>query len=80
MFTFTVLDELEPIAEDKLDNIRNFDTGNGDTNVDKIIDGGYQFSIKNINNKECCLLITNDDFTECRLQTIWNHIPCVVLV
>ena len=42
MFTFTVLDELEPIAEDKLDNIRNFDTGNGDTNVDKIIDGGYQ--------------------------------------
>lgn len=68
LFTFTVLDELEPIAEDKLDNIRNFDTGNGDTNVDKIIDGGYQFSIKNINNKECCLLITNDDFTECRCK------------
>jgi len=46
LFTFTVLDELEPIAEDKLDNIRNFDTGNGDTNVDKIIDGGYQFRFK----------------------------------
>ena len=53
LFTLTVLDELDLLAEEKLEKIRNFDTGNGETSVDKITTGGYQFIINNIHNKEC---------------------------
>ena len=73
LFTLTVLDELDLLAEEKLEKIRNFDTGNGETSVDKITTGGYQFIINNIHNKECCLLITNDDFTECRCRLFGSY-------
>ena len=73
LFTLTVLDELDLLAEEKLEKIRNFDTGNGETSVDKITTGGYQFIINNIHNKECCLLITNDDFTECRCRLLGSY-------
>ena len=73
LFTLTVLDELDLLAEEKLEKIRNFDTGNGETSVDKITTGGYQFIINNIHNKECCVLITNDDFTECRCRLLGSY-------
>ena len=58
LLSLTVDDTLRPIAKDRRERIRTFDTGNGDTIVDRLDNGGYQFIIKNINGAECCLLRT----------------------
>ena len=63
-FTLTVDDTLRPVKEKKL--VRKFDTGNGDTLVYQLPDGGYQYIIRDILNRDCCLLITNKLFTDCR--------------
>lgn len=63
LLTLTVDDSLRPIKERQL--VRKFDTGNGDTVVYRLPDGGYQFIIRDIMNRDCCLLITNADFSEC---------------
>ena len=63
-FTLTVDDTLRPAQEKKL--VRTFDTGNGDTVVYQLPDGGYQYIIRDIRNRDCCLLITNERFTDCR--------------
>ena len=65
-FTFTVEDTLDCFAEEDLEPIGTFDTGNGDTTVHRHTDGGYQFHIRNIKGKACCLLQTNPDFSICR--------------
>ena len=41
-FQLTVDDCLHPYPKDKRKRIRSFDTGNGDTIVDKLDNGGYQ--------------------------------------
>jgi len=64
LFTLTVDDSLRPAPERKL--VRKFDTGNGDTLVYQLPDGGYQYIIRDIYNRDCCLLITNADFSQCR--------------
>ncbi len=71
-FTLTVDDSLRPVKEKKL--IRKFDTGNGDTLVYQLPDGGYQYIIRDINNRDCSLLITNHDFTvcQCALNGDWT--------
>lgn len=61
LLTLHVDDTLEPAKERKL--VRTFDTGNGDTVVYQLPDGGYQFIIRDIKNRDCCLLITNADFS-----------------
>lgn len=58
-------DRIRPIEKTRRERIRTFDTGNGDTIVDKIDDGGYQFIVKDIDGNSCCLLITNSTFNEC---------------
>ena len=63
LFTLTVSDTLKPRKEKTL--IRKFDTGNGDTIVHLLPDGGYQYIIKDTLNRECCLLICNKNFSEC---------------
>lgn len=63
-FTLTVDDALRPSKDKRL--VRKFDTGNGDTLVFQLPDGGYQYIIRDIRNRDCCLLITNEHFTECR--------------
>ena len=65
-FQMTVDDTLSPVPKDQRERIRKFDTGNGETIVDLLSDGGYQFIIKDITNAECCLLITDKDFSTCR--------------
>ena len=62
--TLTVDDTLRPAKEKTL--IRKFDTGNGDTIVYLLPDGGYQYIIRDIYDRNCCLLITNATFTDCR--------------
>lgn len=64
LFTLTVDDTIRPMADRKL--VRKFDTGNGDTLVYMLPDGGYQFIIRDIHNRDCSLLIANSDFTSCR--------------
>lgn len=54
------------VPKDQRHRIRRFDTGNGDTIVDKLEDGGYQYIIKDIEGADCCLLITDKDFVNCR--------------
>ena len=41
--------------------------------VDRIVDGGWQFIVKDINGKECALLIANSDFTKCRCALKGNY-------
>ncbi len=66
LFQLTVDDTLSPIPRERRKRIRRFETGNGDTIVDRIDNGGYQFIIKDINGRDCCLLETNKDFTDCK--------------
>lgn len=63
-FSLSVDDTLKPRKDKEL--IRKFDTGNGDTYVYQLSDGGYQYRIKNVTSHDCCLLITNKDFTQCQ--------------
>ena len=72
LFTLTVGDALRQAPEKTL--VRNFDTGNGDTLVYQLPDGGYQFLIRDIHNRDCCLLICNADFTKCRCALNGNWV------
>ena len=63
-FTLEVDDTLRPAKERSL--VRKFDTGNGDTLVYQLPDGGYQYIIRDVYDRDCCLLIANDRFTSCR--------------
>lgn len=57
---------LQPIDKSKCELIRNFDTGNGMTLVDRLPNGGYQYIIHNIKEEQCCLLQTDKDFQNCK--------------
>ncbi len=72
-FQLTIDDSLRPILKERRERIRTFDTGNGDTIVDRIDDGGYQYIIKNINGADCCLLETDKDFHECKCALNGNY-------
>ncbi len=65
LFTLTVDDGLQPIRTGK-ERIGKFDTGNGDTIVDLLADGGYQYIVKDIGGRSCCLLQTDRSFNNCR--------------
>ena len=73
LFTLTVDDTVKPVAKEERERIRRFDTGNGETVIDRLKDGGYQFIIKDLNNKECSLLIADSHFTCCRCALNGNY-------
>lgn len=73
LFQMTVDDALPPAKGRERERIDKFDTGNGETVVDRLPGGGYQFIIKDIGGGECCLLQTNKDFTDCRCALNGNH-------
>lgn len=62
LFSVEVDDTLAPVHKEHRRRIDTFDTGNGDTIVDKT-DNGYQFIIKDTQKRPCCLLQANADFT-----------------
>ncbi|BCS86569.1 hypothetical protein prwr041_24620 [Prevotella herbatica] len=68
LFKLTIDESIALIEGDRVHRIRAFDTGNGDTVVDLLDDGGYQFVIKNLKDEDCVLLITNKDFSDCRCR------------
>lgn len=74
LFTFTIDDNLKPIEKSKRTRIRAFDTGNGDTIVDEVAGGGYQFIIKDLEGRDCCLFQGNADFSECKCALNGNRI------
>lgn len=60
-------DDLPPLPKERRTRVRTCETGNGDTIVDQIDgEGGYQFIIKDVRGRSCCLLIADADFTHCR--------------
>lgn len=72
LFTLTVDDGLHTSHGREL--IRKFDTGNGDTVVYKLSNGGYEYIIRDIRNRDCCLLQANADFSQCQcaLNGTWT--------
>ena len=66
LLKMTVNDNLPVVEKKHRQRIRRFDTGNGETIVDLIDNGGYQFIIKDTRGKECALLISNKEFTVCQ--------------
>lgn len=66
LFTLVVDDSTKPSPKAQRERIRDFDTGNGITVVDRLKNGGYQYIVRNVEGHDCCLLITNDDFSVCR--------------
>lgn len=65
LLSLTVDDDLRPINKKYRERVGTFDTGNGDTVVDNVNGGGYQFIIKDVRRRNCCLLQANGDFSEC---------------
>ena len=72
-FRLRIDDTLRPVPKEQRERIREFDTGNGETVVDLLSDGGYQYIIKDICGRECCLLRTNKDFDECECALNGNY-------
>lgn len=72
-FQLTVDDTLCAYPKEKREHIRNFDTGNGDTLVDKLDNGGYQYIIRDIKGADCCLLESDKDFRNCRCALNGNY-------
>jgi len=64
LFTLTVDDSTRPVKQKSL--VKDFDTGNGHTLVYQLEQGGYQYIIRDLNGSNCCLLICNDDFSNCQ--------------
>ena len=54
-FRLYVDDSLKPRRQGR-ERIGKFDTGNGDTVVDRFEDGSYQYIIKNINGPSFCAI------------------------
>lgn len=72
-FHLTVDDDLKPAEHQKRDRIREFETGNGNTTVDYLANGGYQYIIKDLKENSCCLLQTNNNFSDCRCALNGNY-------
>ena len=66
LLTICVDDSVRPVEKTRRELIRDFDTGNGHTSVERITGGGYQFVIRDIQGRPCCLLITDNRFRHCR--------------
>ncbi|MBM6992748.1 MAG: hypothetical protein I3J02_05710 [Prevotella sp.] len=73
LFQLNVDDRVQPIPKNRRERIKTFDTGNGDTVVDRIDDGGYQYIIKDVRGADCCLLVTNKDFDHCYCALNGNY-------
>lgn len=66
LFTLTIDDATTPVAKEQRKRIKSFDTGNGQVVVDHLSNGGYQFIVKDLRNRECALLISDKQFAHCQ--------------
>ena len=72
-FNLIVDDNLQPIRKTNRERIGRFDTGNGETVVDLLSNGGYQFIIKDVNGADCCLLQSDKEFAQCHCALNGNY-------
>lgn len=72
-FEMTVDDSICPIPKVRRERIRTFETGNGDTVVDLLDDGGYQFIIRDLRGYDCCMLQSDKGFHHCRAALNGNY-------
>lgn len=63
LFSLTVDNTMKRDTSAQL--LRSFDTGNGETTVSRLPDGGYQYIVCNPRGDACCLLECHDRFTRC---------------
>lgn len=64
LFTMLVDDSIS-VAETK-ESVGEFDLGDGKVNLWRLEDGGYEYSIFDLKERECCLLQTDKSFRHCR--------------
>lgn len=64
LFDMIVDDNLQPVEKSKRTRIRDFETGNGNTVVDAIEGGGYQFIFKDLQGLECGMFQINKDYNK----------------
>ena len=65
LMNLTSVDKLKEIKDARL--IRDVDTGNGMTRVDRLPSGGYQFLVRDITGFPCALLQTSQQFSDCKV-------------
>lgn len=65
LMNLTIVDKLKEIKDARL--IRDVDTGNGMTRVDRLPSGGYQFMVRDITGFPCALLQTSQQFSDCKV-------------
>ena len=73
LLSMDVDDSLRPVRKSERMRIRVFDTGNGDTVVDRLPDGGYQYIIRDIFSADCALLICDATFSRWRWSDGMNE-------
>lgn len=66
LFSLKVVGKLKEVPEEDRHLIRDVDTGNGMTRVDKLKNGGYQFLVRDISGRPCALLIISPKFDDCQ--------------
>ena len=69
----TIDDSTPPYPKSQRERIRTFDTGNGDTVVDLLPTGGYQFIIRDLNGYDCCMLQSDKEFRHCKIALNGNY-------
>lgn len=72
LLSITVDDSLRPVPKPQRERIGKFDTGNGDIVVDRLPDGGYQYIMKDLQNYDVALIISNKSFSNCRVALNGN--------
>ncbi len=66
LFTLTIDDTTPPVDKNQRTRIKSFDTGNGQVVVDHLANGGYQYIVKDLRDRECALLISDKQFSHCQ--------------
>ncbi|MGN1376453.1 MAG: hypothetical protein ACI4V5_07850 [Prevotella sp.] len=69
LFTLTVTDK-DICYKGVLENIKTFDTGNGDIRVERTEEGGYLFHLYNIQGVLCCTMLCDKTFRQCTCKII----------
>lgn len=66
LFTLTLDNSIKPVPKSDRKILKRIDTGNGITSVSMFNDNSFQFIIRDIYGNDCCLMIINHDYSECR--------------
>lgn len=71
LMRMTLCDTLQKAPDTRF--LIDANTGNGITKVERLSDGGYQFTINNIAEEECALVQTSREFQDCRCTLLCSE-------